>query len=56
MELVKAILVLEMRIQKKITAIEYEDYSGYKFNFKYEGSNKWSFVDLTDEIKPKNEL
>jgi hypothetical protein len=56
MGLVRAILLLEIRIGKTITAIEYEDGSMLKFNFKYKGSNKWSFVDLTDEIKLKNEL
>jgi hypothetical protein len=56
MDLIKAILILEMKIEKRITAIEYEDGSKLKFNFKYEGSNKWSFVDLTDEVKPKNQL
>lgn len=56
MELVKAILILEMRIGKTITAIEYEDGSKLKFNFKFEGSNKWSYVDLTDELIPNNKL
>jgi hypothetical protein len=53
MDLIKAILLLELRVQKKITAIEYEDGSMLKFNFKFEGSNKWSFIDLTDsDLKP----
>jgi hypothetical protein len=52
MDLIKAILLLELRIQKKIIAIEYEDGSGCKFNFKLEGSNKWSYVDLTDDLIP----
>jgi hypothetical protein len=52
MDLIKAILLLELRVQKKITAIEYEDGSHYKFNFKFEGSNKWSFIDLTDDLIP----
>jgi hypothetical protein len=51
-DLIKAILLLELRIQKKIIAIEYEDGSGCKFNFKLEGSNKWSYVDLTDDLIP----
>ena len=48
--LVTAAILIAQMAKKPVTAIEFEDGSGTKFNFKLDGSNKWSFIDLTDEL------
>lgn len=48
--LVTAALIIAQMAKKPVVAIEFEDGSGTKFNFKLSGSNKWSFIDLEDQL------
>lgn len=48
--LLKAIAILqEMNAGKEVTAIQYEDGSGRRFNYQI-NSGKWQYVDLTGRI------
>ena len=46
MTLAQAIEVLESKHQAKIGMIEFEDGSGYKFNYRILGEQKNKFIDL----------
>ena len=46
MTLAQAVEVLEAKFQKKLGMIEFEDGSGYKFNYRILGEQKNKFVDL----------
>jgi hypothetical protein len=46
MTLVQAVNVLEAKFQKKLAMIEFEDGSGYKFNYRILGEQKNKFIDL----------
>lgn len=50
--LIAAIVVIEGIMEETITAIQFEDGSGNKFNYQYYGqhSNDWNFIDLTDSL------
>jgi hypothetical protein len=48
--LLKAITILqEMNAGKEVTAIQYEDGSGRRFNYQI-NSGKWQYIDLTGKI------
>lgn len=50
MTLAQAVEVLESKHQAKIQMIEFEDGSGYKFNYRLMGEQKNKFIDLwTDD-------
>ena len=38
-----------------VTSIQFEDGSGYKFNFIMAGTNRWQYIDLTDDFKSIND-
>jgi hypothetical protein len=46
MTLLQAVNVLEAKHQAKLAMIEFEDGSGYKFNYRIMGEQKNKFIDL----------
>ena len=46
MTLANAIEVLESKHQKPLAMVEFEDGSGYKFNYRLMGEQKNKFIDL----------
>ena len=46
MTLAQAIEVLESKHQKQLAMVEFEDGSGYKFNYRISGEQKNRFIDL----------
>ena len=57
--LVTAAIIIAQMAKKPVTAIEFEDGTGTKFNYKISGSNKWSFINLEKELlnlEPKPEI
>lgn len=49
--LINAILIIKMNnVGKDVLAIEFEDGSGKRFNYRLNDSNKWHYIDLTKEM------
>jgi hypothetical protein len=46
MELLKAVEVIQKKFNKKLSMIEFEDGSGYKFNYQFFGERDKKFIDL----------
>lgn len=49
-QLIKALRLIAKLEKKEVTAIQFEDGSGYKFNFQV-NCGKWQFIDLTPMLK-----
>lgn len=50
--LIVALMVIKMLENGlEITAIQYEDGSKRKFNYQVSGTNRWKFIDLTDQAE-----
>lgn len=55
LRLISAITYITVHILNKdlnsfVSAIQFEDGSGYKFNYQTNGSSHWKFIDLTGKI------
>jgi hypothetical protein len=50
LRLLQAAAWIAQASKKEVTAIQFEDGSGYKFNFQLEGSSDWKFLDLTGRL------
>lgn len=46
MELLKAVEMIQKKFGKKLSMIEFEDGSGYKFNYKLFGEQDKKFIDF----------
>ena len=51
MTLEQAIKVIEKEYQKKVAMIEFEDGSGYKFNYRLSGEQKNRFISICPTSK-----
>lgn len=49
--LIIALTIITSTLKKQVLSIQFEDGSGYKFNYQLNDSNKWHFIDLTDQMK-----
>ena len=48
-QLLKATIAIWTKTGKTVTAIQFEDGSGFKFNVQFNGSSKWEFIEITSE-------
>jgi hypothetical protein len=49
--LILAIQLITNKTMKQVSQIQFEDGSGYNFNYQLVRDNKWYFIDLKDEIE-----
>lgn len=49
--LIIALSLIASATGQQVTAIEFEDGSGCKFNYQLNSHNKWLFIDLTESMK-----
>jgi hypothetical protein len=51
--LMQAAIIISHIIKSEVTAIQFEDGSGNKFNYQHSGHAQWDFVDIST-ISPIN--
>lgn len=44
-----AVLIAQL-MGKEVTAIQFEDGSGYKFNYQLDNSCEWKFIDMSRQL------
>jgi hypothetical protein len=50
LRLIEVLAYLAQNHAGNITAIQFEDGSGNKFNYQINGNATWQFIDLTDKL------